>query len=114
LISKVWRIANLPFKPPGTLHIDFRLCHTTIYTYSKLFRIGKVESDLCPVCALVPEDLKHMFLDGKDLQQAKCLIVDVIENLFRHAPFSMLIHYNSFNLFYCFFYLHVPVSILYL
>jgi hypothetical protein len=93
-VRNMWCTVYRLFKHPDIVEIDFRLCHTTIYTNRKLFRIGNVDSELCSVCKLVPDDIDNMFLHCNELQQARAFIIDVLENLFRNAP----VHYvNSLH-----------------
>ena len=55
-------------KPPDIVELDFKLFHNAIFTHEKLFKIGKTESNLCPICETKCEDILHMFIKCEELQ----------------------------------------------
>jgi hypothetical protein len=65
-ISKLWHV-NGNIKPPDLTELDFRILHNSIFTMEKLYKIGKVETPLCPVFKAHNESLIHLFLDCTEL-----------------------------------------------
>ena len=55
-------------KPPDIVELDFKLFHNAIFTYETLFKLGKTESNLCPICLTKCEEILHMFIKCEELQ----------------------------------------------
>ena len=66
-----WIVLYELHKPPDIVELDFKLFHNTIFTYEKLFKIGKTESNLCPIC--LTKDILYNVKNYKILEK-KCFL----------------------------------------
>ena len=90
-----WIVLYELHKPPDIVELDFKLFHNAIFTYEKLFKIGKTESNLCPICLTKCEDILHMFIKCEELQDfRKNFVFYHLESLLKDCKESI---YNTLN-----------------
>jgi len=82
---KAASFVHMNTKCPDMIELDFKLFHNIVYTYEKLFKIGYVNTDMCPFCGQEIENIIHMFIKCKRLSKFIDFIVFHLENLFRHT-----------------------------
>ncbi|XP_056018522.1 uncharacterized protein LOC125671368 [Ostrea edulis] len=70
-IEKRWETVWVLYKTPDITELDFKIFHNIIFTYEKLFKIGKSDSKICPICMLECEDIMHLFIRCKELAEFK-------------------------------------------
>lgn len=84
----VWENICCNDKPSECAELDFKIAHRTIFTQEKLFKIGKVVSDLCPVCGTETEDLMHLFVFCSELESAISTIKIIFEDVCRETGYT--------------------------
>ena len=56
----------IPYNAAGETYVwsfQYKLLNNILFTITKLFKIGLIESDKCSACAIYKEDLYHLFYD---------------------------------------------------
>lgn len=71
MLDNRWIVLKESGKPPDVVELDFKVFHNAIFTYEKLYKIGKSDSNRCPLCLSESEDLLHMFVKCKEIQDFK-------------------------------------------
>lgn len=78
------------YKPPEIIELDFKMYHNAIFTYEKLFKIGKTESNCCPICSLQNEDIIHLFIGCNELHEfINKFVVYHLETLFKDVDVNI-------------------------
>lgn len=93
-LSRIWQVVHMPLKSPELVDLDFRIAHNSIFTMKKLKRIGKVDSDLCPICKKEQETLLHLFLECEKLSQFHEFLHGILEVLFQEATQFQLLNFD--------------------
>jgi len=91
---KFWKNVFLKEKTPDCIDIDFRIIHRIVFSMEKLYKFGKVPSDICLVCRIEKENFAHIFIHCSCLKTLHCELIKHIENLFRYADPQMLNKYD--------------------
>ena len=81
----VWKMVNCKWKTPDLIELDFKLVHNRIFTNEKLFKMGLVDSPLCRVCNDKNEDIIHIFMSCKMLQEFHTYLSNIMELLFENC-----------------------------
>ena len=71
MLDNRWSVLKESGKPPDIVELDFKIFHNSIFTHEKLFKIGKTDSNKCPLCSKESEDLMHMFVKCTEIQDCK-------------------------------------------
>lgn len=87
---KRWGTLLESYKPPEIIELDFKMYHNAIFTYEKLFKIGKTESNCCPICSLQNEDIIHLFIGCNELHEfINKFVVYHLETLFKDVDVNI-------------------------
>ena len=87
--SRIWKIVFHKDKSQEHRDLDFRICHNIVYTNLKMFRYGKSDNNMCPVCQDDIEDMFHMFVFCDELYDTISIFRDLFTNVFREKGFSL-------------------------
>ena len=83
------------YKTPDIIELDFKIFHNVIFTYEKLFKIGKTDTNKCPICILECEDILHLFIRCNELNNFKDnFVIFHLESLLKDCEDSV---YNRLN-----------------
>lgn len=90
MLDNRWIVLKESGKPPDVVELDFKIFHNAIFTYEKLFKIGKTDSNKCPLCSVEREDLIHMFVYCTEIQDFKSeFIIYHLETLLKDCENSV-------------------------
>ena len=94
-IVKRWETMWNSYKTPDIIELDFKIFHNVIFTYEKLFKIGKTDTNKCPICILECEDILHLFIRCNELNNFKDnFVIFHLESLLKDCEDSV---YNRLN-----------------
>lgn len=82
--QKLASLIHCGSKCPDMVELDFKIYHNIVYTYEKLFKIGYVNSSLCPMCRNGIENVYHMFYSCDRLRIFLQHITYHLETLFQN------------------------------
>lgn len=83
--DRVFRIIHAPHYPMECVELHFKVAHRAIFTYKKLYKYGKTNTDQCPVCQTETEDLVHLFLYCTELSDFIDYLVEILKSLFENV-----------------------------
>lgn len=67
IFIKRWNVLWEFYKLLEIVELDFKLYYNVIFIYEKMFKIGKIELNICFICLLEIEDIIYMFIGCLEL-----------------------------------------------
>ncbi|CAC5423454.1 unnamed protein product [Mytilus coruscus] len=93
--KSLYLVVNQCHLPPECVSLNYRVVTNTIFTLSKLCRMGKHDNSTCLSCRAAPEDMFHLWTNCPSLVNFKSYVIDILHNVLLKDTLNPILDYTQ-------------------